>query len=328
MEKYKISVIIPIFNSVNWLSRCLNSILNNSYENLEIICINDGSTDNSLDLLRDYEKKDNRIIVVDQPNAGVSAARNKGLEIATGEYISFVDSDDWIHPQHFEQLLKACVDYNADIVVCDFVKTSNKDEYLYYGSVLNKVSPLSIKDLLDKELHRYTVWGKLYKKDIIGLQRFDMDLKLGEDAVFNLSVICKCDNLNMYYLAETLYYYFQRDDSAVHTLDTTLRLQVVKNCYIRDFELFGVNKQFILEQAYRTLLSLRYHEQITNNRSMTFKACRKLLAECAKRSHVLSIKKRALYVLLTVFPSLYRMYRIQKDPTLLEWEKQEKMRRI
>lgn len=100
-----VSVIIPIYNTARYLPRCLESIRNSDYKNLEIICINDGSTDNCLEILQEYKNKDNRVLVIDVPNGGVSKARNIGLDYATGDYICFIDSDDWIHRQFFSALL-------------------------------------------------------------------------------------------------------------------------------------------------------------------------------------------------------------------------------
>lgn len=105
-EKDKITVIIPVYNVENYLERCLKSILYNTYTNLEIICVNDGSTDNSKKILEDYSKRDKRVVVINKKNAGVSSARNAGIKIATGEYIAFVDSDDWIHEKYFEYLIR------------------------------------------------------------------------------------------------------------------------------------------------------------------------------------------------------------------------------
>ena len=96
MEKVMISVIVPVYNVENYLGKCLDSLINQTYKDIEIICINDGSTDNSLNILREYEQMDSRIIIIDQKNGGLSNARNIGLKEAAGEYIMFVDSDDWI----------------------------------------------------------------------------------------------------------------------------------------------------------------------------------------------------------------------------------------
>ena len=107
----KISVIIPIYNTAAYLPRCLDSILQNTYRSLEIICVNDGSTDDSAVILERYAAADSRIIAVNQENAGVSAARNTGLDMATGDFIAFVDSDDWVHPQYFEILIQFTCNY-------------------------------------------------------------------------------------------------------------------------------------------------------------------------------------------------------------------------
>ena len=121
-----LSVIIPVYNVQEYLGRCLESVIQNTYKNLEIICINDGSTDHSFEILQEYAKKDRRFIVINQKNMGVSAARNTGLEIASGENIAFIDSDDWIHPQYFEILLKMQEICKSDISVCRYSRTKKK----------------------------------------------------------------------------------------------------------------------------------------------------------------------------------------------------------
>ena len=111
----KISVIIPVYNVERFLKKCLESVINQTLSDLEIICINDGSTDKSLSILNSFAQKDNRIIVINQDNQGQSCARNAGLSIATGKYIGFVDSDDWIDLDFYEKLYNTAKKYNADI---------------------------------------------------------------------------------------------------------------------------------------------------------------------------------------------------------------------
>lgn len=118
IETYKISVIVPIFKTEAYLRRCLDSILNNTYRNLEIICINDGSPDDSWKILEEYRALDSRFVVLNQENRGISAARNAGMDIATGEFIAFIDSDDWIHPNYFQYLVQLQKANNADIAIC------------------------------------------------------------------------------------------------------------------------------------------------------------------------------------------------------------------
>ncbi len=118
----KISIIVPVYNTSRYLPQCLDSLINQTYRNLEIICINDGSTDDSLQVLRKYEKDDSRILVVDQKNAGLSGARNSGVAVATGNWLMFVDSDDWVDVKICEDLMVAAETYSADCVMCSYCK--------------------------------------------------------------------------------------------------------------------------------------------------------------------------------------------------------------
>ena len=125
----KISVILPVYNVAIYLRECLDSIINQTLSDLEIICINDGSTDNSLDILREYEKNDKRIIVVDKKNEGLSVTRNLGITLATGEYISFVDSDDYLDVDFYDILYNAAKKYEADIACTNLYRFSSRKKY-------------------------------------------------------------------------------------------------------------------------------------------------------------------------------------------------------
>ena len=122
-----ISVIIPIYNMEKYLGRCLDSILINTYRNLEVICVDDGSKDSSLAILREYAARDSRIIVIAKENGGVSSARNAGLDRMTGECVSFIDPDDLVHPQYFELLLSALEAASAELSICDSRAVEDKD---------------------------------------------------------------------------------------------------------------------------------------------------------------------------------------------------------
>ena len=120
--KPKISIIIPVYNAEKYISRCLDSVITQDYTNLEIICINDGSKDKSLAILQDYAQKDSRIIVISQSNQGAASARNYGLSVATGKYISFIDADDWVRADYLESLYKLQKSESADMVICEYEK--------------------------------------------------------------------------------------------------------------------------------------------------------------------------------------------------------------
>ena len=127
----KVSIIIPVYNVEEYLEKCLNSVINQTLTDIEIICINDGSTDNSLLILENFARNDKRIIILNQENKGQSAARNNGLKIATGEFIGFVDSDDWIDLNYYEVLYNFAKKHEADIAVCGIIKVLEHKNEIY-----------------------------------------------------------------------------------------------------------------------------------------------------------------------------------------------------
>lgn len=122
----KISIIVPCYNTEVFLKQCIDSLIGQTYQNLEIICVNDGSNDNTLHILYEYAEKDDRIIVVDQENTGLSGVRNKALSLSTGKYVTFVDSDDWLKLDYIERVLAEIKD--EDVIVCGYIKASETQE--------------------------------------------------------------------------------------------------------------------------------------------------------------------------------------------------------
>ncbi len=164
----KISVIIPVYNVSLYLSDCLESIINQTFKDLEIICINDGSTDNSLEILNSYALKDNRIKVINQKNSGSSVCRNYGIRNAVSEYISFIDSDDWIDLYYFEKLYKAIIKNNCDIAVSSIIRKRNIYEKYRVHYTEEKVYETLEEKIKICEIPKCCyVWNKLYKKEII-----------------------------------------------------------------------------------------------------------------------------------------------------------------
>ena len=162
-----ISVIIPIHNTSRFLPRCMESIINSDCKNLEIICINDGSTDNCLEILQEYKNKDNRILLIDVPNGGVTKARNIGLDYTTGDYICFIDSDDWIHRQFFSALLFFLELVHADNA--DFCSSDEDDDY-YSSAVDSSENNLDTERVYFKLIHQeklLNALSQLNKKDCL-----------------------------------------------------------------------------------------------------------------------------------------------------------------
>ena len=199
IENPKISVIIPVYNVEKYLRECLNSVINQTMEDIEIICVNDGSTDRSLDILKEYAAKDDRIIVINQTNGFVESARNNGLKIAGGEYIQFVDSDDYLELNACETAYKYALQYDADVVIFGY---KNFPEQV--GNIKNKRGKgLKYKEVgvfygglrSGRHLCRNMIWNKLYRHKIIKGCYFPEWIRGGGDEHFNFQVDKKINTL-------------------------------------------------------------------------------------------------------------------------------------
>lgn len=210
----KISVIIPAYNIAEYLPRCLDSVINQTYKNIEIIVISDGSLDGTNEVINEYADKDYRIVPVFKDNTGVSDTRNRGLEIATGDYIGFVDGDDYIEPIMYEHLLNNAVKYDADISHCGYqmVFPSRIDYYYNTGKTVIQDNIQGVKDLLSGDFVEPGLWNKLYKKRIISDVRLDKEIKINEDVLFNFYAFLKSNK--SVYEDSTPYHYVLRKNSA------------------------------------------------------------------------------------------------------------------
>lgn len=213
MLKSKISVIVPIYNVEKYLKECIDSIIFQTYTNLEILLINDGSTDSSKKICEEYVNKDSRIKLFNKVNGGLSSARNFGIKKATGDYIIFIDSDDFIEKNMIEELVFGCECNNCDISVIGVYKYfDNKNIYkeskfIYFGKVDNS------KALENMMLNGFYACNKLFKRYIFEKNSFES--KLYEDIYLIPYIVEKSQNI--YFLNEYGYYYRQREKSIVHT---------------------------------------------------------------------------------------------------------------
>lgn len=210
-----ISVIVPVYNVEDYLDRCVESIVNQTYKNLEIILVDDGSPDNCPQICDDWAKKDSRIIVIHMKNGGQASARNEGLRIATGELIGFVDSDDYIDKTMYELMYECLRENNSDIVECTKMDFDDNQKFDYVGS--NQVLVFNRKEAIEdflKETHlKCTVWNMLCKAEIAKCIMFD-DGKTHEDILWPYRVYMKADRI--VYLDKALYYYYQRPGSTMN----------------------------------------------------------------------------------------------------------------
>ena len=220
----KITVIVPVYNVENYLRKCLDSIMGQTYKNIEIIVVNDGSTDASGQICQEYTQIDNRIVYIEKENGGLSEARNVGLDKMTGSYVTFIDSDDWAELDYVEILYKKIIEYQADISVGNYY-SYNEDEETYYfhiygDSYYEKVyDNISIFENLyeSQEMKSFALisaWGKLYKAKLFDYLRFEKG-KLGEDGYFNQKMYLSVNKV--VYLNKGLYAYRQRSGSITNT---------------------------------------------------------------------------------------------------------------
>lgn len=217
----EISIIIPIYNVQDYLERCLESVKNQTLQNWEAICINDGSTDNSLQILQQFAEQDKRFNVISQKNCGLSPTRNTGLNLATGKYIMYLDSDDFIHPQCMELALKAITDTGSDICQFNFisVKADEKISFNHYGTLpkIEKTSEMLLKTISNKVKKSVVVWDKIYKADIAKKIKFK-NVNSGEDVLYTFEIL---DFVKSYCrMPLNLIYYVQRPSSITHKLNS------------------------------------------------------------------------------------------------------------
>lgn len=200
MEFPKITVIIPIYNANEYLEECLESVRKQSYSNLEVLMINDGSTNDTQSRLLEWEKRDSRFLAVCKENGGVGSARNLGLQMASGDYVIFLDSDDWLADDCVEVLYKRMLKDSTDVVVSDFTEVyegnTEKRNYIHIDEdrVIGRTEVFS--DMVDAKIYTYVVIGKLFKKEAIGDVRFEK-IAFSEDMLFARQVFAKCSKISV-----------------------------------------------------------------------------------------------------------------------------------
>lgn len=211
MNKSKISIIVPVFNAQDRLAKCINSLIQQKYSNIEIILVNDGSTDDSLTICREFEDKDKRIILINQKSSGVSSARNAGLDKATGEYIMFVDSDDFVGSAFCQDALENVSKFNADIGIFGFERIENgtSTNSLFYG---NKSRVLPKELVMEKAMMDGYTWDKIYRRTLFNGIHYPIN-KNYEDLSTTYRLLNKAEKVS--YCAEVNYYYVASENSIV-----------------------------------------------------------------------------------------------------------------
>lgn len=308
MSKNMISVIVPVYNVEEYLEECLNSILNQTYKNLEIILIDDGSTDKSGEICDSYEKLDKRVRVIHKVNGGLSSARNHGLKIANGEYISFVDSDDYIDIYTYEKAINCMLKYDCDIVEFKICGRGIISEKKVIEMDKNEVMYKHISS--DYEYPNVAVWNKLYKGNLIKNLRFP-EGKIHEDYMFQC--VALKNSVKYIFLNESLYYYRIRENSITHA-----------NFSVKDFDKLNIYKErtnYIRSFDDEYLVSLSIAEEFVILFSLYWKAyiakmdeAKKLKEELINRREEyrkapINKKRKVIYTFFYINPKLYIVVR-------------------
>lgn len=218
----KVSIIIPIYNSEKYLTRCIESIISQSYNNIEIIIVDDGSTDKSLNIANKYAKTDKRIIIISKEHAGVSDSRNIGIMHATGKYITFVDNDDWLEENAIELMLNKMKEINCDVLRCNYYRNYSDNTQIigckYSEKIKNKVlnktmiEKLVLPLVLNGKMPGY-MWLLLIKKEIfVNLNPLNKNLDMMEDTVFTVDLLLNIKT--MYFYDIEVYHYYCNMNSA------------------------------------------------------------------------------------------------------------------
>ena len=316
-----VSVIIPVYNVDKYISRCVNSVVNNTYKNLEIICVDDGSTDASGAICDKFALTDSRIKVVHKKNSGVSSARNTGLDIASGTYIAFVDADDWVHEEYFRVLMREMNRRNADLIICNHIRTDGTID-LSSTSENCQVKMLTRESFMSKHDLKSYIWGRVFRKGLIGDLRFDESAKI-EDATFNASLVQRNSSITIFLAKSCLYAYYNRSGSLVSSFGTDAYVELsthLHKCALSETD--PVMKSIFATDSIKRILSAIYAYAVVKDRA----SVRKCKQQAYEIIEMLTPKAKTLYFFLVTFHQAYRVFRLATDPSLKKWEKQIKQK--
>ena len=229
-----VSVIVPIYNAAEYLERCINSVLGQEYKNFELILVNDGSQDASGEICRAYAAQDERVKVLEKENSGVSDSRNRAMDMAEGEYLQFLDADDWLTPDATKLFVQSAVNNDCDMVIADFYRVSG--EKVSHKGDIEKEGILSREEFANymmenpADFYYGVLWNKLFRRDLVekhGL-RMDPEISWCEDFIFNLEYIRHCRTI--YALQVPVYYYVKTKGSLVNSqgasINNTIRMKL------------------------------------------------------------------------------------------------------
>lgn len=312
-----ISVIVPVFKVENYLNRCVDSILNQTYTNFELILVDDGSPDRCGQICDDYANKDSRVKVIHKENGGLSDARNAGIDIAVGEYYTFVDSDDWAHTDYLSILYYLLKDTSADISVCSYIRTDNeKVKCDLNNTQIYELTNLEALEFLCNSFYRQmvTAWGKLYHKSLFSDIRFPVG-KIHEDEFITYKLLYKAKKIAL--TTKQLLYYWQRPDSIMGALSKSKGIIFALQAYQERAVFFNNEGLYNLRDLTNKKLFYMYRDYIESYRKSNQPINEEIVKEYMElRRHLregkFTIKFKLGYEVYYTFPFifniLYKLY--------------------
>jgi len=229
----KISIIIPAYNASKLISRCLDSIINQTYKNIEIIIVNDGSTDNTASVLEQYSIIDNRIRIITQENKGCNTSRKAGYTKSTGEYLFNIDADDYLELNAIELLVKKAIETEADIILAYHYKCTNTKKEIIKNIIPSEQTKINIvKEFLKAKIKGYS-WGRLYKRDLLVNVQIPPYTPLGDDVITNLKILLE-NNITIALVEKPLYYYIVHGNNITFSTKTEVIEGTFKHIIIVD----------------------------------------------------------------------------------------------
>lgn len=319
----KISVIVPVYNVQAYLGACIESILKQTYSNLEIILVDDGSSDRSGEICDLYAKNDSRIIVVHKKNGGVSAARNTGIELSSGDYITFVDSDDTIDPDMYELLLDFALQYDADIAHCGYKHIVGEEVRLVHDTkeVIIQNEEEALRCLIGGIKFGGSLWNKLFRRSLVADLRLREDIKTNEDILYNFEAFRRCSTTVFADYAK--YNYIARVNES--SCFVTPRINKLKDsCMVRETIYHGVENtslsQTAGEQYIRALSGMYRYYAKAKDKNKYLEIAHELWDVCKNESGIRG-KMKLTALLIHFCPWGYRVtYKIYDKIRKPNWE--------
>lgn len=316
MQAPDISVILPFFNAEKTIARALGSILSSTHRNIEVIAVDDGSYDSSPDICQKIAKSDTRLKIIRKKKAGVSSARNAGIEAALGNFFTFVDADDEVDCEIYQKMLFAAQKYGADLVQCATLIVNGSETTVANAPRRDTLWELGTP--LPTKYFSYACWGKIYLKERFGNLRFDQSLRVGEDLRFNLEVMALAQRA--VFLQEALYLYIQSGESAMSQLIERRTAEEFGNM-IEDAEmLFGSHTA--IHGIIKAAKIKNFAHVFSLSASENSEYCKVLFAKTREKARKsikdaltcrgISVKKRIAILLAIFLPRIYKRVILEK----------------